>query len=274
MARDKLPIVVSIATIPSRIGHIRATLDSLLEGDLKPDQILVTHPEFCNWENSGYDIPAFLEDESYCRGIVKVALAARDWGPGTKLLGAIDHIPDECYLVLADDDVAYDRRFLHGLIEAQSENHDSSFSYYTYRAGGLKFGQGCDGYSFYTPNLAGVYKFAEQHVAETTLLYHDDLWIGFFLFKKGVKVRRLANPEDGELVYQQLLPNDVLSSKTSGELARDQIYHDHLERLIRDAELPKHRMVTLRARQLRDYTASKLSRIVQKFNRRIAESKT
>ena len=191
MDDPSLPVVVSIATLPSRIGSMRPALESLLGGDLVPDRILVVITDYSPREKCGFVIPDFLEDPAFTQGIVEVVVSSRDWGPGTKSLGALEHIKEDCILVTADDDVAYQSYFLSTLAKAQNERRDCSFSYYTYRAGGLTVGQGCDGFSFYSPNLAGVREFVEANVVGTTLHYHDDLWISFFLFSRGVKVRRV-----------------------------------------------------------------------------------
>lgn len=233
MVEVKLPVIVSIATVPSRIAHLRPTLESLLAGELAPTKIFIVRPEYCNWESSDYVTPSFLNDDAFCQGIIENVISKVDWGSGTKLLGSVDRLPDQCYLVLADDDVAYHPRFLLDIVRAQSAKHDFSFSYYTYRAGGLTFGQGCDGYSFYSPNLNGIEEFARKNVLGTSLMYHDDLWIGFFLFMKGITVKQVDPPIDGQLIYEQLIPNDVLSSQVSGNLARDQIFKESFPRLLR-----------------------------------------
>ncbi len=230
-------VIVSIATIPSRIGLLKPTIDSLLAGNRVPDTILISHPEYCKWEKSGYSVPDFLADSAYCRGIVEHRICDFDWGPGTKLISALDGLNHDDILIVADDDVLYDRRFIEGLVAAQSRNHGHSYSYYTYRMSGLSFGQGCDGYSFYAGNLQGIKEFAERHVKDTPLLYHDDLWVGFFLYMRGIKVRRIVPPDGKALVYEQLLPNDALSNPEADFLKRHNITQQSLPRLFRDNDV-------------------------------------
>lgn len=237
MAQQPLPVIVSIATLPSRIGDMRPTLESLLDGDLIPDKILVIVTEYSEREKCGYVIPDFLNDESFTRDVIELVVATKDWGPGTKLLGAIEHCRDECHLILADDDVSYHRNFLSAIVLSQSTRPDCSFSYYTYRVSGLTVGQGCDGFSFYSPNLDGIQSFAERNVVGTSLLYHDDLWISFFLFARSIKVKAVPTPVTGETVYSQISPNDGLSAITFGDLARDKIIYDNLPRLVSQSKL-------------------------------------
>jgi len=244
MPRGRTPVIISIATIPSRVGLMRPTLESLLHGDLVPDQILVVMPEFCVRENSGYDIPDFFADEAFCRSIVRPVHSKFDWGPGNKILGALNQIPSECFLVIADDDVRYSPRFLSALVRAQEENLDQSFSYYTYRICGFTVGQGCDGFSFWSRNLQGIWDFADRFVRDTSLIYHDDLWISFFLFTRGISIRSLQPLLDGNLVYEQLLDNNVLASMT-GQFTRDVIANTHIPRLLKEVGLPTHRKLRL-----------------------------
>ena len=128
-----------------------------------------------------------------------------DFGPGNKLLGALEAHPTDCYLVLADDDVRYRRDFLSGLIEAQHQNHSASFSYYTYRAHGLTIGQGCDGISCWSPNLAGMATYAHRYVLNTDVFYVDDLWICFYLASRGVRVKSRSHLLKGRLIYEHVL---------------------------------------------------------------------
>ena len=46
---------------------------------------------------------------------------------------------------------------------------------------GLTIGQGCDGFSFWSPNVKQIREFFEKHVMGTNLFFHDDLWVSFFL---------------------------------------------------------------------------------------------
>ena len=102
MSKYPLPAIVSIATLPSRIGSMRPTLQSLLDGELVPDRILVVVTDYSEREKSRDVIPDFLSDERFTRGVIEVVLSSRDWGPGTKLLGALEHIDDDCNLWRSD----------------------------------------------------------------------------------------------------------------------------------------------------------------------------
>lgn len=216
---------------------MRPVLESLLAGDMAPDKLLVAIPPTSVRENCAYSIPDFLKDRDFCGERIAVVQADRDWGPGTKLLGSLNAIPRESYLVLADDDVRYHPHFLQGIVEAQQADHSASFSYHTYRVRGLTLGQGCDGFSFWLPNLDGVRAFAERHVADTNLLFQDDLWISFFLTSKGIKIKSIAPPERGGFIYEVEHHINALN-RLSGDLSRRSLNLAGLKRLLRDAPMP------------------------------------
>lgn len=258
------PVIVSIATIPDRIGKMRPTLESLIRGDLKPDRIYVNFPRYCLLRRSGYEIPQFLVDPAFIGETIIINQIEKDWGPGTKLLGPLSQLPAPCYLVIADDDIVYHPSFLRGLIEAQQDNHDHSYSYYTYRTGGMPVGQGCDGLSIWSPHLDGALSFAERFVDGTALLYHDDIWINFFLATKGVTARQVPIPPGAELVYEQVLPNDVLSS-LDGDKDRVRITREHLPRLFASGLLDRKLEQSFRRQQVLDKVSNFAKRLARKL---------
>jgi hypothetical protein len=230
------PIFLSITTLPSRIDRMRPTLESLLNGQLVPNKIYVSIPEFSIRESRTYKIPSFLNDKTFCGSIIETIRADEDWGPGTKLLGCAKLVPSDAYLIVADDDVKYRSNFVSDLYEAQRSAHSASFSFYTYRCGGLTIGQGCDGFSFFAANLSDIYPFAEKFVRNSNLMFHDDLWVSFFLASKGIRICSLSEKLAGGLVYE--VEHEVNALRyLDGELNRSKLAKDGLRRLMRDTKL-------------------------------------
>ncbi len=229
----RTPTFVSMTTLPSRIDRIRPTIESLLGGSHVPEKVLIAIPPFSQREQRDYVLPAFLDEFGPS---VEVVRCGQDWGPGTKLLGSLDALPEKSYLVLADDDVIYKPSFLTGLIAAQSADHAASFSYYVYRTGGLSIGQGCDGFSFWKPNLAGINDFARAHVVETPYRLHDDLWISYYLATKGVRVKMIP-PPDGSLIYEKNI-DDASLQHLSGAQWRERLQRKGLRHLLRTGTMP------------------------------------
>ncbi|MDR3457308.1 MAG: hypothetical protein P4N60_07675 [Verrucomicrobiae bacterium] len=239
-----IPVVVSITTLPSRIGKMRPCLDSLLAGDVVPDKILLPLPNFSQRENCAYEIPAFLKTQYGTA--VEIVAAEQDFGPGTKVLGVLNRIPDPCYLIAADDDVSYQPHFLSGLLAGQRGAHAASFSYHTYRTGGLTIGQACDGFSFYSPNLRGLDAFYQDHVSGTDLFYHDDLWFSFFLFLRGIAIKRPVMEKGAGPVYSVVHNTNQLHT-LSGELARKQLNRRGIQRLLQTTKTGPRKKYRLQA---------------------------
>ena len=208
-------------------------------------------------------VPAFL-DEFGPR--VEVVRCGHDWGPGTKLLGSLDALPEESYLVLADDDVIYKPSFLSGLIAAQIADHAASFSYYVHFTGGLPVGQGCDGFSFWKPNLAGITDFARAHIAETPYRLHDDLWISYYLATKGVLVKMIP-PPDGSFIYEQNFDDNSSLKHLSGAQGRGRLQRDGLWHLLRTGTMPLASRWRIYALSVREEATSLCERSVRKAQR-------
>jgi len=200
-------------------------LESLLNGSLVPDKIFVSLPEVSIRENTGYTIPECFHDMAFSKKIEIVRLE-HDYGSGTKLLGTLAKIDTPSYIVLADDDVTYKRFFLRRLIEHQRLDHNASFSFFTYAMAGLRVGQGVDGFSFWSPNLSGIFDFYKSFISGTDLMFHDDLWISFYLMSRGVRVKSLRHLLDeagaGEVRDTILHSVNALSSET-GRLSRERL---------------------------------------------------
>jgi FkbM family methyltransferase len=97
-------LVVTLATIPSRISQIGPVIDSIKAQTRRPDRIYVCICEFCLWERSPYDVPGWLRHDNG----VDVVVSAKDYGPANKLIGMLDKEPDpSTRIVIVDDDWAY-----------------------------------------------------------------------------------------------------------------------------------------------------------------------
>lgn len=194
------PLFVSLTTLPSRIFHIQRTLDSLCNQTQPPDMIFLCLPRWSIREQCEYPRPDWLSEY---RAKLKICETEEDYGPGTKLLGCLNEISVPSCLVVADDDMAYKSYFLQTIYNNQTANPKASFSFYTYPAGPFEVGQGADGFSFFTPNLVGIKKFAKKALTYPQLRVVDDLWISAFLKRNGIPVRTLkAEIPTGETVYE------------------------------------------------------------------------
>jgi hypothetical protein len=218
----------------------------LLGGDRRPDRIILTLPDGLLREPDGYNLPGFLTDQAWHGGVIEIVRPPRDCGPGSKLLGAVAAIVEPSLLILADDDVRYARDFVARFVKAQAATPDRAFSGWTYRCNGLTIGQGCDGFSIWTPRLNGAQTFFDRHVAGTRFAFHDDLWISFFLSLGGTRVAAL--PAAKGRGYEQVHQVAALSL-LDGTFERTALTRDGLDHLLATADMPGMRRARMRIRR-------------------------
>lgn len=95
---------MTLATIPSRIASIGPVIDSIKNQTRRPDRIYVCICQFCEWEESSYEIPGWLAADD----ALEIVVSPTDYGPANKLLGMLHREPDPATcIVIVDDDWAY-----------------------------------------------------------------------------------------------------------------------------------------------------------------------
>ena len=234
-------------------------------GKRRPDKIIISLPFYSTREKSEYRIPEFLQDRHFSSDVVEVARVDDDWGPGTKLLGALPVVDEKSCMILVDDDVTYRPNFLQGIADAQLNEHDVSFSYYTYTVRGITIGQGCDGFSFWTPNLSGISEFFRKYVSGTDLVLHDDFWISIYLASKGIRIKSLNQlVEDNNAIYHQSFDDENSLRYLRGAYSRDLLQRVHLARLLKVADMPTLRRVRLKLGVQGDRLVADPSRRIRK----------
>jgi hypothetical protein len=102
-------LIVSLSTLPDRIGGLQPTLESLLAQTRLPDEIVLAIPKLSVRQKRNYMIPNYLATMHR----VRVLQTDTDWGPATKFIPVIrDELkagrPDTLIMV-ADDDRIYPR---------------------------------------------------------------------------------------------------------------------------------------------------------------------
>jgi hypothetical protein len=114
-------LVVSMTTVPQRIGCILPTLRSLLDQTCAADKIVLALPSHSLRTGGPYPtlppLPARVE-----------VLRCEDFGPATKLLAVLRREPDAA-IVAVDDDVIYPRDFLEILFEAHRRQPKCALGY-------------------------------------------------------------------------------------------------------------------------------------------------
>ncbi len=100
-------LVVTLTTIPSRLGAIGPTVKSLLRQTARAREIRLCVPAWSEREQCAYEVPAWLRT---LPGVTITACA--DEGPATKFLPTLRAVAPEQAVVVVDDDRSYHRRLL------------------------------------------------------------------------------------------------------------------------------------------------------------------
>jgi len=119
-------IIFSLTTTPYRLKHISNTLDSLVNQTVKPNYILLNIPHKFNRTDEYYKIPQFL---NYYDNLI-INRIEKDYGPITKLLGAVKYIPkdEDTWIIICDDDILYLQETLEYYVKYIQKKHDCAYS--------------------------------------------------------------------------------------------------------------------------------------------------
>lgn len=203
-------VVVSLSTIPSRVNLLLRTLRTIEAQRLAPDEIILCLPHFSEREQAPYEVPEGLSD------LVRV-VRCEDYGPGTKLLGALSAgLPDDTIIVTIDDDIDYEEHVLEKLVESALAHPDAAIGFSGWNVerllyenefelayeekGGIPLGERrvniLEGYrgvayrrSFFAAGIESLYELSHD------AFFVDDVWISGYLAQRGVpKIVRRFGP--------------------------------------------------------------------------------
>jgi hypothetical protein len=106
---DGRRVIVSLSTVPERIGNLGPTIRSLLRQTRPPDEIVVAVPEYSIREQRSYVVPKYVSRWPRLR----VLHCTRDWGPATKFIPIVREEltagRGNTLIVVVDDDRIYPR---------------------------------------------------------------------------------------------------------------------------------------------------------------------
>ena len=127
MIGHKQRVAISLTTNPLRIWRLRPTLESLCSQSLRPDVVYLNLPfEHQRFVGRPFTVPNYLANFSECLHVS----FTEDFGPATKLLGALPHEADPQTLILVvDDDKAYARGMLGALVQSAQERPDAAIGF-------------------------------------------------------------------------------------------------------------------------------------------------
>lgn len=114
-------VVFSLTTTPHRIDKISRTLNTLVSQTIKPNYILLNAPYKFDRTGEYYTIPSNLK---YYDNLILNRLD-KDYGPVTKLIGAIKYIPkdEDTWIIVCDDDDLYLQETLRNYLQYISKDN-------------------------------------------------------------------------------------------------------------------------------------------------------
>lgn len=122
-------INLCITTIPQRLDKLPNVLNFYINQTFPPDNIYLLIPYFSIRDNKKYLIPNSLIEYTKKNPIIKI-LRCEDYGPGTKLLGYLEHFKDNNnkIIIVADDDRVIKKDFIEILYKSHLKNKKSIIS--------------------------------------------------------------------------------------------------------------------------------------------------
>ncbi|KAJ3067419.1 hypothetical protein HDU98_009358, partial [Podochytrium sp. JEL0797] len=204
-------VVVSLSTFSGRLLRLRAPLMSIAGQTLRPDAIVVSIPAHVARSNRTVSDETKAEETALLAALASelgdmliIHTPATDYGPTTKLLGALERETDPNTIVITiDDDVIYHPRTVEALVNAQLKHLDGPIcfvcEYFPKKWWFVKyqFWEGpCTGF---LEGFAGVayrvaffeskrvYDFTAPGVPEKACRLHDDVWLSGTLMRDGIR---------------------------------------------------------------------------------------
>jgi hypothetical protein len=128
-SRPTARVIVSLSTLPDRIGNLEPTIRCFLEQTRPPDEIVISVPEFSLRQQKFYVIPEYLAEYSQ----VRILRCDRDWGPATKFIPVIQQEltagRGDTLIMVADDDRVYPRDALETYLHYHQELPDAALCF-------------------------------------------------------------------------------------------------------------------------------------------------
>lgn len=117
------PIIVSLTSIPSRVGFLQSVIDSIRAQTVQPENIELYLPRVYKKRSLG------LIDQNISFDHCEVIFTDIDYGPATKLLPAVArHRDTDLAIVYCDDDRIYDELWLERIWRASQEHPNSAIA--------------------------------------------------------------------------------------------------------------------------------------------------
>src|SRR5438034_6001725 len=122
-------VIVSLSTVPERMGNLGPTVRSLLRQTRPPDEIVLAIPEFSIREQRPYAVPKHVSRWPRMR----ILHCRRDWGPATKFIPIVREElaagRGNTLIMVVDDDRMYPRDALETYLHYNKQLPDAALCF-------------------------------------------------------------------------------------------------------------------------------------------------
>src|SRR6266705_3226470 len=122
-------VIVSLSTVPERIGNLGPTIRSLLRQTRPPDEIVLAIPEFSIREQRPYEVPKYISRLPR----VRIFHCRRDLGPATKFIPIVREElaagRRDTLIMVVDDDRVYPRDALETYLHYNKQLPDAALCF-------------------------------------------------------------------------------------------------------------------------------------------------
>ena len=209
---------VTLTTIPSRLKNLEITIKSLNKQTLKPNKIFLNIPyKYKRFPESSIN----EKDLENIKKLENVEITrCEDFGPSTKLMGALDKIKNYDCVIIVDDDHEYNELMCEIFIE-EFKIKRLNYSFYLNKIFNIKMAQCADGFLINTKYLDKIESFYERFVIKNkNIFYDDDLWFSIYLqlVKKTQIIKTLE-------IFQKKTGKDVIYNNQNAPDSLNKIIH-------------------------------------------------
>lgn len=229
--QTRLPVYITMSTIPSRLRNTITIIKHFLTHVTGFEKIILNIPyRYERWPNFNVDVSAInINDPRF------VLNRTADYGPLTKLVGALHMIPLESITIICDD-MCYQLDAFKDIAERQEAEPHKAFSFFVYPFSNdgreVMVPQGADLISSYTRNLDHFIDWWNDfkgtmgisNYVESPCFFVDDQVIGWYFQSNGIQLEQVDRKH--RMIYIKGCDNsdkrDNLNNQT-GDKSRDKV---------------------------------------------------
>jgi hypothetical protein len=228
--------IITLSTIPVNFDTILPkTIESLLNIEKfdKVEKIIINIPKKYNFRLNG----AFIEEikinqfiDKYKNTKIYLNIVDNDYGPGTKLVGALEKNlikfeDDNLYIIVLDDDSLYKKDLITSFEKHNKSNFNkikfASAETHSRDTNNIKIGKGNAGMYIKSNLLKKFIDYFNKIKNLDYVLYHDDIYISYYFYLDNIIVYDTRQGAGGWI--HSRIDNDTQLHKIEGKYNRKEL---------------------------------------------------